>query len=121
MEHAKYSKQEFDRLGLDSPEAQLLAEQLQDDVMQELHRAILPVVQAIAPCLNALGHSLTVSWVTGSSRRVLLIGFTSSAKGDGFTATEAKNRLVTEETCGADLTAALRRADVATLPDEDCL
>lgn len=60
MEYAKFSKSTFDRLGFDSPEAKSLAEQLQADVMLELHQAVLPVLHAIVAHLNTQGHCLTL-------------------------------------------------------------
>jgi hypothetical protein len=59
MNYEKYTRERFDALGLDSPEARALADQLQDDVCTELHSVILPKFQEIVSRLNARGHNLT--------------------------------------------------------------
>jgi hypothetical protein len=60
MDYAKYSQFEFNRCGLDSPEARALADDLQNDVLMELHQAVLPIFEEIVTRLNALGHRLTI-------------------------------------------------------------
>ena len=60
MDYAKYARSEFDRLGLDSPGAEALAQQLQEEVTGELHQLILPVFERIITRLNSAGHNLTI-------------------------------------------------------------
>jgi hypothetical protein len=58
MNFEKYSKQDFDALGLDSQSARELADELQDDVAKEIYDAILPKLLRIIEGLNARGHHL---------------------------------------------------------------
>ena len=41
MNFEKYSKQRFESLGLDTPASRKLAGELQDDVTEEIHAAVL--------------------------------------------------------------------------------
>jgi len=61
MDFKKYSKQQFESLGLNSPAARRLADELQDDVNAEIHATILPAFLNIVERLNALGHRLEMS------------------------------------------------------------
>lgn len=58
MNYDKYSQEQFEALGVSTPEGRVLADQLQDDVCQELHKVILPKFKEIVSKLNARGHSL---------------------------------------------------------------
>jgi hypothetical protein len=58
MNYEKYSKQQFESLGLNSPTARQLADELQDDVNAEIHAAVLPAFLNIVERLNAQGHRL---------------------------------------------------------------
>jgi hypothetical protein len=59
MDYEKYSKRRFEELGVDSSPARTLADDLQDDVSEELHGAVLAAFQQIVSKLNAEGHNLT--------------------------------------------------------------
>lgn len=59
MNYEKYSKQRFESLGLDSPAARNLADELQEDVAQEIHGAVLVAFSRVVEELNARGHNLT--------------------------------------------------------------
>jgi hypothetical protein len=59
MNYEKYTKAKFEAVGLNTPEARALADQLQDDVDAELHTVLLPKFQEIVSKLNAGGHNLT--------------------------------------------------------------
>ena len=59
MNFEKYSKSQFASLGLDTPGARQLADELQDDVNEELHTAVLPAFLNVVERLNAQGHNLT--------------------------------------------------------------
>ena len=58
MDFEKYSKHQFESLGLDSPGARRLADELQDDVNAEIHAVVLPAFLNIVERLNAQGHRL---------------------------------------------------------------
>ena len=58
MDFEKYSKQQFESLGLNSPAARRLADELQDDVNAEIHAVVLPAFLNIIERLNAHGHRL---------------------------------------------------------------
>jgi hypothetical protein len=58
MNFEKYSKQQFESLGLNSAAARKLADELQDDVNAEIHASVLPAFLNIVECLNAQGHRL---------------------------------------------------------------
>lgn len=54
----RFSLAEFDRRGLDTEEAQQLAELLAEEVTKELQTAIEPVFRDIVLRLNEMGHQL---------------------------------------------------------------
>ena len=58
MNYKKYSRQQFDSLGLDSPAARKLADELQDDVAKEIHGAVLTAFTLVVEELNTRGHNL---------------------------------------------------------------
>jgi hypothetical protein len=58
MNFEKYSKQQFESLGLNSPAARQLAEKLQDDVTEEIHAEVLAAFLNVVKGLNAQGHNL---------------------------------------------------------------
>ena len=60
MNFHKYSKQQFESLGRDTPAARRLADELQADVNEQIHAAVLPAFIEIIEQLNATGHNLTV-------------------------------------------------------------
>lgn len=60
MNFEKYSKQEFESRGLSTPAARKLADELESDVNEELHAALLPAFTNIIEGLNAQGHNLTI-------------------------------------------------------------
>jgi hypothetical protein len=60
MDFEKYSKQQFESLGLNSPAARRLADELQDDVHAEIHAVVLPAFLKIVERLNAQGHHLEI-------------------------------------------------------------
>ena len=59
MNFERYSKQQFESLGLNTPAARKLADELQIDVNDEIHEAVLSAFQNVVQRLNARGHSLT--------------------------------------------------------------
>ena len=59
MNFEKYSKQQFDSLGRNTPAARRLADELQADVNEQLHAAVLPAFLKIVDRLNSTGHKLT--------------------------------------------------------------
>jgi hypothetical protein len=59
MNFEKYSKQQFESLGLNTPAARELADELQIDVTDDIHEAVLSAFQNVVQRLNAQGHSLT--------------------------------------------------------------
>lgn len=60
MNFEKYSKQQFESRGLNTPAARQLADELQDDVAREIHIAVLEEFRKIIDALNAKGHNLQV-------------------------------------------------------------
>ena len=58
MNFEKYSKSEFESLSADPAATRRLAAQLQDDVMQEVHKAALTAFLRVVKGLNAEGHDL---------------------------------------------------------------
>src|SRR5262245_32285419 len=58
MDFEKYSKERFKSLGLNSPAARRLADELQNDVNAEIHAVVLPVFLNIVERLNAQGNHL---------------------------------------------------------------
>jgi hypothetical protein len=58
MNFEKYSKEQFELLGLNTAGARKLADELQDDVNAEIHAVVLPAFLNIVERLNAQGHSL---------------------------------------------------------------
>jgi hypothetical protein len=59
MNFAKYSKQQFEACGLDTPAARQLAAALQDKVASEINGAVLAAFMGVVAGLNAQGHNLT--------------------------------------------------------------
>jgi hypothetical protein len=59
MEFEKYSKHRFEELGLGTPAARKLADELQEDVTKGMHEAVLAAFQKVVNGLNARGHRLT--------------------------------------------------------------
>jgi hypothetical protein len=60
MNFKKYSKQAFENCGLNTLEARKLADELENDVKQEIHMIVLDELRKIIDALNAQGHNLTV-------------------------------------------------------------
>jgi hypothetical protein len=58
MDFAKYSKVQFESLGINSPAARELADELQDDVAKEIHASVLAAFLKVVEGLNAQGHNL---------------------------------------------------------------
>jgi hypothetical protein len=59
MEYSKYSKEEFDKAGINSGQARVLADNLQEDVLQELNKEIEAAFLKIVSRLNDEGHDLS--------------------------------------------------------------
>lgn len=59
MNFETYSKKQFESLGLNTPDARKLADQLQADVNEVVHEAVLPAFSNVIKRLNAEGHNLT--------------------------------------------------------------
>ena len=59
MNLKKYSKEQFESRGRDSEAARQLADELQADVNEQIHAAVLPVFLDIVERLNSMGHQLT--------------------------------------------------------------
>jgi hypothetical protein len=59
MKFEKYSKQQFELVGRDTPAGRQLADELQAEVNEHVHAAVLPVFMNIVDRLNAEGHNLT--------------------------------------------------------------
>jgi hypothetical protein len=59
MNFEKYSKQQFEGLGLDTSAARQLADELQDDVAEEIQGAVLAAFMKVVEGLNMQGHNLT--------------------------------------------------------------
>ena len=58
MNYDKYTKDKFEAAGRNTREARDLCNQLQDDVMEELHTVVLPKFQEIISKINEVGHNL---------------------------------------------------------------
>jgi hypothetical protein len=58
MDFEKYSRLQFESRGVDSPAARELADELQDDVAQEIHTSVLAAFLKVVEGLNAQGHNL---------------------------------------------------------------
>jgi hypothetical protein len=61
MNFEKYSKSEFESLTADPAAARRLADQLQDEVLQEVHEAVYTAFLRVIDGLNAKGHDLRLS------------------------------------------------------------
>ena len=59
MNFASYSQQQFVGRGLDTPEARQLADELEQDVLKEIHQAVGAAFLQIIAELNKRGHNLT--------------------------------------------------------------
>jgi hypothetical protein len=59
MDYDKYTKVKFEAAGRNTREARDLCNQLQDDVIEELHTVVLPKFQEIISKLNEVDHNLT--------------------------------------------------------------
>jgi hypothetical protein len=59
MNFEKYSKQQFEGRGLDTSAARQLADELQDDVAEEIQGAVLAAFMKVVEGLNIQGHNLT--------------------------------------------------------------
>jgi hypothetical protein len=57
MDFEKYSKEQFE--SRDDASARRLADELQDDVTEEIHGAVYEAVQNVIKGLNGQGHKLT--------------------------------------------------------------
>jgi hypothetical protein len=58
MNFKKYSQSEFDSLALDAAATRRLADELEDEVMQEIHEAVSTVFLSVIDALNREGHAL---------------------------------------------------------------
>ena len=54
----KFSQEAFESLGLDTPEANKLAQELAKEVQNEIHEVLYPAFQQIIEKLNKMGHNL---------------------------------------------------------------
>ncbi len=54
----RFSSKSFEECGLNTKEARVLSDVLADEIQQELHQAITPVLTAIVQKLNEMGHNL---------------------------------------------------------------
>jgi len=59
MNFERYSMQRFESCGLDTTAARRLADELQDEVAEEIHGAVLAAFTKVVEGLNGLGHNLT--------------------------------------------------------------
>lgn len=59
MDYTKFAKEQFEKCGIDTDAARMLADLLQWEVGHEIHNALLHALEAIADRLNAEGHNLT--------------------------------------------------------------
>jgi hypothetical protein len=59
MEYSKYTKEAFEKAGINSHQARLLADELQEDVLKELHQEIEGAFIKIVSRLNSQGHDLS--------------------------------------------------------------
>ena len=60
MNFEKYSKQRFELLGLDTPDARKLADDLQGDVNEEIHPAVRDALLNVIDQLKVQGHKVSV-------------------------------------------------------------
>jgi hypothetical protein len=58
MNFEKYSKSEFESFALDAAATRRLADQLQDEVVQEIHEAVSTAFLSVVEALNGQGHNL---------------------------------------------------------------
>jgi len=58
MNFEKYAKSHFELCGLDSPAARQLADELENDVAQEIHNSVLAAFLKVVEELNKRGHHL---------------------------------------------------------------
>lgn len=58
MDYREFSKEQFEKCGIDSEAARMLADLLQVEVAQEIHKVLLPVLERIVEGLNREGHNL---------------------------------------------------------------
>jgi hypothetical protein len=63
MDYKKFSKKQFDKCGIDSEAARMLADLLQQEVEQEIHNVVLLAMENIVQGLNREGHNL-IAWDT---------------------------------------------------------
>ena len=61
MNFEKYPKSKFESLASDPSAIRRLADELQDDVVQEIHEAVLTAFLRVVDGLNAEGHDLRLS------------------------------------------------------------
>jgi hypothetical protein len=59
MDYTKFSKEQFEKCGIDTDAARMLADLLQEEVGQEIHKALRPILERIVEGLNREGHNLT--------------------------------------------------------------
>jgi len=60
MNFEKYAKSKFESLASDPSNTRRLADELQDDVAQEIHEAVLNAFLRVVEGLNAEGHGLSL-------------------------------------------------------------
>lgn len=60
MNFDKYSKAEFESVALDAAATRRLADELQDEVVQEIHQAVSTAFLSVIDALNREGHDLTL-------------------------------------------------------------
>src|SRR6185295_12548929 len=60
MKFEKYSRSEFESLTADPAAIRKLSDQLQDDVLQEVHEAVFTAFLRVVDRLNAEGHDLRI-------------------------------------------------------------
>ena len=60
MDFEKYSKKRFESLGPDSAAARKLADELENDVSEEIHASVFEVFRTVIEALNKQGHNLKV-------------------------------------------------------------
>ena len=58
MNFDKYSKAKFESVALDAVATRRLADELQDDVAQEIHEAVSTAFLSVIDALNREGHNL---------------------------------------------------------------
>ena len=59
MDFSKYSKSAFENAGINSESARVLADELQDAVLVELHKTVESAFLQIVSRLNSQGHDLS--------------------------------------------------------------